>query len=89
MFSSRLIKLFKIENVDFIYERASYLNFSGLIACRYLGIPHFYESNGLQFESRKNIINHYLTLLLKDLKKYFIDCLLILFLLVLTEIIGK
>jgi len=65
----RLIKLFKIENVDFIYERASYLNFSALIACRYLGIPHFYESNGLQFESRKKYYKSFFNTLAKRLEK--------------------
>ncbi|MEL6672391.1 MAG: glycosyltransferase family 4 protein [Bacteroidota bacterium] len=34
---------------DFIYERAAYLNFSGIRAARELGIPHFYEANGLQY----------------------------------------
>lgn len=67
----KLIKLFKIENVDFIYERASYLNFSALIACRYLGIPHFYESNGLQFESRKKYYKSFFNILAKRLEKMF------------------
>jgi glycosyltransferase involved in cell wall biosynthesis len=34
-------------NPDFIYERASYLNFNALIVCRLLRIPHFYEVNGI------------------------------------------
>ena len=67
----KLIKLFKSENVDFIYERASYLNYSGLIACLYLGIPHFYESNGLQFESRINYYKSFFNSLAKRLEKMF------------------
>ena len=49
----KLIRLYKEENIEFVYERASYLNYSGLLACKYLKIPHFYEANGLQFKSRK------------------------------------
>lgn len=67
----KLIKLFKSENVDFIYERASYLNYSGLIACLYLGIPHFYESNGLQFQSRINYYKSFFNSLAKRLEKMF------------------
>lgn len=67
----KLIKLFKSENVDFIYERASYLNYSGLITCLYLGIPHFYESNGLQFESRINYYKSFFSSLAKRLEKMF------------------
>jgi glycosyltransferase involved in cell wall biosynthesis len=32
---------------SFIYERAGYLNFNGLVISRILGIPHFYEVNGI------------------------------------------
>ena len=38
----------KAEDPDFIYERAAYLNKTGLRAARLLGIPHYYEVNGLQ-----------------------------------------
>jgi glycosyltransferase involved in cell wall biosynthesis len=65
----RLIKLFKEEHIAFVYERASYLNFSGVIACRYLGIPHFYEANGLQFESRKKYYNSLFYKITKNLEK--------------------
>ena len=48
------LKSYKKIAPEFIYERASYLNFSGLIIARLLRIPHYYEANGLQFEiSRK------------------------------------
>lgn len=62
-----LVKVFKRENPDFVYERASYLNFSGLIACKYLGIPHFYEANGLQYKGRRR----YYRSLFGGLAKYF------------------
>jgi glycosyltransferase involved in cell wall biosynthesis len=32
---------------DFIYERAAYLNFNGLLIAKLLRIPHFYEVNGI------------------------------------------
>ncbi|MUU77871.1 glycosyltransferase [Winogradskyella endarachnes] len=48
-----LIKSFKAKNPKFIYERVSYLDFSGLIACKYLKIPHFYEANGFQYKGRR------------------------------------
>lgn len=38
---------------EFIYERAAYLNFNGIIASKLLGIAHFYENNGLHFRRRK------------------------------------
>ncbi len=37
------------EKPAFIYERTSYLNFTGLIIARILGIRHFYEANGVQY----------------------------------------
>jgi len=38
-------KVLKEKRPTFIYERAEYLNFNGIIASRLLGIPHFYEVN--------------------------------------------
>ena len=46
---SNLLKLYryiKKENPDFIYERAAYLNFGGLIVAKLLRKKHFYELNG-------------------------------------------
>lgn len=37
----------KLASPDFIYERASYLNFNGIIIARWLRIPHMYEVNGI------------------------------------------
>jgi len=49
----KIYKILKKESPKFIYERTSYLDFSGLIVSKLLGIPHFYEVNGLQFKSKK------------------------------------
>jgi glycosyltransferase involved in cell wall biosynthesis len=46
----RSYKEIRLKKVDFIYERSSYLNFNGLIIAKLLGIPHFYEVNGVHFE---------------------------------------
>mgnify|MGYP003113499715 CR=1 FL=1 len=48
-----LVKQFKKKKPHFIYERVSYLDFSGLIASKVCSIPHFYEANGLQFKTRE------------------------------------
>ncbi|MCM5527632.1 glycosyltransferase [Parasegetibacter sp. NRK P23] len=42
----KLYRYVKKENPDFIYERAAYLNFSGLIVSKLLRKKHFYELNG-------------------------------------------
>lgn len=44
----------------FIYERAAYLNFNGIIISRILGIPHFLEANGLHYLRRKKYYSSYL-----------------------------
>ncbi|MAX70023.1 MAG: hypothetical protein CMC76_02835 [Flavobacteriaceae bacterium] len=49
----KLIKSLKTVSPQFVYERVSYLDFSGLLACKYLRIPHFYEANGFQYRGRK------------------------------------
>lgn len=41
----RYYREIKAKEVDFIYERAEYLNYCGLIIARWLKIPHFYEVN--------------------------------------------
>lgn len=45
----RTLKKIYSEKPAFIYERTSYLNFTGLIIARLLGIKHFYEANGVQY----------------------------------------
>ncbi|MEL6255924.1 MAG: glycosyltransferase, partial [Bacteroidota bacterium] len=46
-------KALKAKQPDFVYERAEYLNYNGIIACRMLGIPHFYEVNWVFFREMK------------------------------------
>jgi len=67
--SYKLIKLLKSKKIDFVYERAAYMNFSGLIACKFSGIPHFYESNGLQFEGQKSYYRSLFTKLSRIFEK--------------------
>jgi len=47
-----LFEQIKKTQADFIYERAAYLNFNGLIVSKLLKISHFYEANGIQHEGR-------------------------------------
>jgi glycosyltransferase involved in cell wall biosynthesis len=56
----RLYRLIKNHNSDFVYERVSYLDFSGIIACKLARVKHIYEANGLQFESRKKYYSSFL-----------------------------
>lgn len=43
----RYYRLIKSGKPAFIYERASYLNYNGLLISRLMKIPHFYEVNGI------------------------------------------
>ena len=54
---------------DFIYERAAYLNFNGIIISRILGIPHFLEANGLHYLRRNKYYSSYLKGLAKWLEQ--------------------
>lgn len=49
-------KAIKKARPSFIYERASYLNFNGLVASKLLRIPHFYEVNGILWLDRKDTL---------------------------------
>ncbi|MDC1276988.1 glycosyltransferase, partial [Algibacter sp.] len=64
-----LYKRFKVVKPDFIYERESYLNFAGLITSKLLGIPHFYEANGLQYKSRVRYYKSFIPPLAKKIQK--------------------
>jgi len=48
-------------NYDFVYERASYLNFWGLNAAKRLRIPHFYEVNDIQYIDRGSYYKSFAT----------------------------
>lgn len=47
-------KKIKAEKPAFIFERAAYLNYNGLLISKMLKIPHFYEVNGLMAEEMKS-----------------------------------
>lgn len=51
----------KAINPAFIYERSSFLNFSGLIISKWLGVPHFYENNGIKYLEHKEKVSSWLT----------------------------
>ncbi|MDB4274065.1 glycosyltransferase [Algibacter sp.] len=59
----------KKEKPNFIYERMAYLNFAGLIISKLLGIPHFYEANGLQFQSKKKYYHSLFNPIVKYVEK--------------------
>ena len=48
----KLYLCFKKQKLSFVYERKAYLDFTGLIVCKFLIIPHFYEVNGIIFKTR-------------------------------------
>lgn len=52
-----------------LYERASYLNFNGLIIAKILGIPHVYEANGLQYLVARTYYRSGFNFLAKNLEK--------------------
>jgi glycosyltransferase involved in cell wall biosynthesis len=54
-------KTIKEINPSFIYERSSFLNFSGLIISKLLNIPHFYENNGIKYLEHQENITSWLT----------------------------
>ena len=70
----RLVKLFRQEKPSGVYERASYLGFSGLLAARLRRVPHFYEANGLQFENRKRYYTSLLSGLVKRIERKCYTC---------------
>ncbi len=54
------LKVVRSKRPDFIYERASFGEFSGLIVARLCGIPHVYECNGIQYLAAQNYYRSYL-----------------------------
>jgi glycosyltransferase involved in cell wall biosynthesis len=55
---------------EFIYERASYLNYNGILIAKWLGIPHFYEVNGLNAEQMRGFYRSWLIEPLKWIQKW-------------------
>lgn len=62
-------KAIKKLSPDFIYERSSFLNFQGLIISKWLGIPHFYENNGIKYLEHQERVKTWLGWLWKYLEK--------------------
>ncbi|WP_100627187.1 glycosyltransferase [Algoriphagus formosus] len=65
-----LYKVLKGKDVNFIYERTAYINFSGLIVAKFLGIPHFYEANGIQYKGKEKYYKSLLSPIIKRLEKW-------------------
>ena len=55
----------KLQKPHFIYERASYLNFNGMIVCRLLNLPHIIEVNGLYYQAKKRYYLSFVNFLVK------------------------
>jgi glycosyltransferase involved in cell wall biosynthesis len=66
----KLHKLYKREQIQFVYERTAYIDFSGLVAAKITGKKHFYEANGIQFIGKQKYYRSYLTPLIKGLEKW-------------------
>ena len=62
----KLYFFFKNQKLSFVYERMAYLDFAGLIVCKFLRIPHCYEVNGIMFKTR----NKYYKSLFKPIAKF-------------------
>lgn len=56
---------------DFLYIRSSYLNFSGILISKLLGISAFYEINGLQYLACKDYYSTYFLPFAKLLELFF------------------
>jgi glycosyltransferase involved in cell wall biosynthesis len=65
-----LCKLYKQKKIAFIYERTAYINFSGLLAAKIVGVKHFYEANGIQFIARQKYYSSWLTPIVKRIEKW-------------------
>lgn len=66
-----LYKTIKQKRPDFIYERCCILDFRGVIIARKLGIPHFYENNGiLVYQYHENFFSSYIKSLLLRIEQW-------------------
>lgn len=60
----------KAQNPDFVFERAEYLNYNGLIASRMLKIPHFYEVNWVFFKGIRQFYHSWFNPIAKRLEEW-------------------
>ena len=65
--------LIKEEQPDFIYERASFLNFNGFIISNLLNVPIFYEVNGIMVQDHKTYYNFYGIKFLVNIEKWIYE----------------
>lgn len=68
------IVFLKKNKIEFVYQRANYLGFSWLVACKVLHISHFFEVNGI-FSSdilkyRKSMLNKFISYIEKEMYSY-------------------
>ena len=63
-------KIIKHVNPNFIYERASFLNFNGFVISKLLRIPLFYEVNGIMYQDHKNYYDFYGSRLLEKFERF-------------------
>ena len=63
-------KSLKAKRPAFVYERAEYLNYNGIIASRMLGIPHFYEVNWVFFREIKQFYHSWFNPVSKWLEEW-------------------
>jgi len=55
---------------DFIYERSNFLNFQGILISKWLGIPHFYENNGIHYLEHQERVTTWLGWLWRLLERW-------------------
>jgi hypothetical protein len=65
----RFYRMVRGAKPDFIYERAAYLNFNGLMISKLLRIPHFYEVNGIFYKDNSSLFFSVYNFFSKKLEK--------------------
>lgn len=63
-------KTLKSQRPDFVFERAEYLNYNGLIASKFLRIPHFYEVNWVFFRGVRQFYHSWFNPIAKRLEEW-------------------
>ena len=63
-------KINKIGDVDFIYERGQYLDFTGVLVAKELRIKHFYEVNWINFLGIKQFYSSWFNPIAKKLEEW-------------------
>lgn len=66
----RYYRMVREKRPSFIYERAAYLNYNGLLIAKFLRVPHFYEVNGISSRDHKKFFPAICTKLSFALEKW-------------------